>query len=114
MALRKALAKRLFTTTNSAVRHSLVLTVLSKNSFLPNAAKAEFYRQFFTSSGFLQSRAINNHSSPTFFQSFLTLPVGDKLRETIKSLNIGGNHCPTPGADPGFRFSGGDKDLRKK
>ncbi|XP_022875656.1 calcium uniporter protein 4, mitochondrial-like [Olea europaea var. sylvestris] len=92
-ALRKALAKCLLTGTPKD--SSLVL---SKNSAIPNAAKAEFRREFFTSSDslatgflrrFLQRRAINSHSSPT---SFLTLPVGDKLRDKIKSLNVAGDH----------------------
>ncbi|CAI9771444.1 unnamed protein product [Fraxinus pennsylvanica] len=91
-ALRKALAKRLLTGTP---KDSTL--VLSKHSAIPNDAKAEFRREFFTTSEsfatgflrrFLQRRAINNHSSPTF----LTLPVGDKLRDKIKSLNIAGDH----------------------
>ncbi|CAI9763698.1 unnamed protein product [Fraxinus pennsylvanica] len=89
MALRRTFANRLFNATN---RES------SKPS---NAVKAHFHREFITSPDsaatgffrrFLQRRAINNHSSPTNLPYFLTLPVGDKLREKLKSLNIPGDH----------------------
>ncbi|KAL5777932.1 hypothetical protein ACOSP7_010858 [Xanthoceras sorbifolium] len=61
----------------------------------PNAVKTNFHREYITSPQFaekgffrrfLQRRAINQ-SSASGFPEFLSLPVGDKLREKLRSMN---------------------------
>ncbi|CAA2962664.1 calcium uniporter 4, mitochondrial-like, partial [Olea europaea subsp. europaea] len=109
MAIRRTFVKRLVNFTN---RES------SKPS---NAVKAHFHREFLTSPDsaatvffrrFLQRRAINNHSSPTNFPSFLTLPVGDKLREKLKSLNIpGDNRLRLDGLSPPLHSQAKDDEF---
>ncbi|KAK4434489.1 Calcium uniporter protein 4, mitochondrial [Sesamum alatum] len=94
MSLRRTLSKRLLGATTT-----LQQTPIPPPSKAP--ARSQFYRDFRASSGFfrqfLQRRAINNHSSP----SFLTLPVGEKLREKLKSLNTyDGNRLRLDGLSP--------------
>ncbi|KAL8497623.1 hypothetical protein ACS0TY_021090 [Phlomoides rotata] len=85
MALRRTLSKRLFYAgtppipppSNDVVKsHCHREFIASPDS----AASTGFLRRF------LQRRAINNHSSPSL-PSFLTLPVGEKLREKLMSIN---------------------------
>ncbi|KAL2504123.1 Calcium uniporter protein 4 [Abeliophyllum distichum] len=99
MALRRTFAKRLFNATNRESSFPPV-TILEHSPKSSNAVEAYFHRKFLTSPDssatgffrrFLQRRAINNHSSPSSLPTFLTLPVGDKLREKLKSLNIAGD-----------------------
>ncbi|KAL7117215.1 hypothetical protein ACP275_03G059000 [Erythranthe tilingii] len=103
MAIRRTLSKRLFSaTTPDSI--SPITTPPPSMAARPNAAKAHHHREFITSPDsatagffrrFLQRRSINNdHSSPAdAFPSFLTLPVGEKLREKIRSMNVsGGDH----------------------
>ncbi|KAL3845209.1 hypothetical protein ACJIZ3_002612 [Penstemon smallii] len=108
MALRRTLSKRLFTATSRNSPSPLA------RSLLPPPYTAEtthFRRQFLTTSDsffrrFLQRRAINNHSAVPFFVS--TLPVGDKLREKIKSLNV-----PPPSAEEEGRFGVTAADAKR-
>ncbi|KAI3460292.1 hypothetical protein Pfo_016955 [Paulownia fortunei] len=107
MALRRTLSKRLFSASNrdpsSRITTTLEHTTIPPPSTAatPNAAKSHFYSEFLSPLDsaapgffrrFLQRRAINNRTSPTPLPSFLTLPVGEKLREKIKSLNASGDH----------------------
>ncbi|KAL0351902.1 UNVERIFIED_CONTAM: Calcium uniporter protein 4, mitochondrial [Sesamum calycinum] len=124
MALRRTLSKRLYgaTTPDSPPQ----ITTLLRSPAPPlHAAKANFRREFLTSPDsapvvffrrFLQRRAINNHSSPNALPSFLTLPVGEKLREKLKSINISGDDqrlrldglSPPLPTEEGFRVGAGD------
>ncbi|XP_073036634.1 calcium uniporter protein 4, mitochondrial-like [Primulina eburnea] len=52
----------------------------------PDSASSGLSRRF------LQRRDINNHSSADGLPSFLSLTVGEKLREKLKSLNVIGDH----------------------
>ncbi|KAL2530685.1 calcium uniporter protein 4 [Forsythia ovata] len=90
---------RLFNTTN---RESLSppVTILEHSPKPSNAVEAHFHRKFLTSLDsvatgsfrfFFHRRAINNHSSSSSLPTFLILPIGDKLREKLKSLNIAGD-----------------------
>ena len=121
MALRKTLAKRLFDgyrVTSPAV--TIDRTPISSPSLQtvvpPNASKTNFHREYITSPDsaekgffrrFLHRRAMNQSSMS--LPEFLSLPVGDKLREKLRSINItsdrvsldGLNHPapePTPSA----------------
>ncbi|KAK4429150.1 Calcium uniporter protein 4, mitochondrial [Sesamum alatum] len=124
MALRRTLSKRLFRATTPDSPPPIT-TLLRSPHPPPHAAKAHFRREFLTSpdSGFfrrfLQKRAINNHSSPNALPSFLTLPVGEKLREKLKSINITGDDqrlrldglsppLPTTAEEEGFRVGAAD------
>ncbi|KAG8377732.1 hypothetical protein BUALT_Bualt08G0063600 [Buddleja alternifolia] len=85
MALRRALSKRLFSAT-SRDSPSPVTTLIQSPAppppmVAPPNATAGFFRRF------LQRRTINHHSSSDSLPSFLTLPVGEKLREKLKSMN---------------------------
>ncbi|KAI3465000.1 hypothetical protein Pfo_021663 [Paulownia fortunei] len=132
MALRRTLSKRLFCATNPDSPSPITTLVRSpipppSMEAQPNAAKAHFHREFVTSPDsastgffrrFLQRRAINNHSSPNALPSFLTLPVGEKLREKLKSMNITGDQRlrldgfspphSTPAEEEGFRVGAAD------
>ncbi|CAI9777818.1 unnamed protein product [Fraxinus pennsylvanica] len=104
MALRRTFGKRLFNATNRE-SSSPSLTILNHSPKPPNAAKAQSHSPDSVAAGFfrrfLQRRFINNHSSPSNFPSFLPLPVGDKLREKLKSLNIvGDNRLRLDGLSP--------------
>ncbi|KAL0438588.1 UNVERIFIED_CONTAM: Calcium uniporter protein 4, mitochondrial [Sesamum latifolium] len=124
MALRRTLSKRLFGATNPdspppiTAFLRLPLPPLhaakpnSRREYLtsPDSAPAGFFRRF------LQRRAINNYSSPNALPSFLTLPVGEKLREKLKSINISGDDqrlrldglSPPLPTEEGFRVGAGD------
>ncbi|PIM98588.1 hypothetical protein CDL12_28927 [Handroanthus impetiginosus] len=96
MALRRTFSKRLSRATNPPITTVQPPSTAAQ----PNATKPHFNRELFTAPDspptgffrcFLQRRAINNHSSSNSFSSFLTLPVGEKLREKLKSMNITGD-----------------------
>ncbi|KAK6115380.1 hypothetical protein DH2020_007649 [Rehmannia glutinosa] len=116
MALRRALSKRLFCPANPHSQSPI--TTLARS---PYTAKTQFRREFFTSpdsaaAGFFQRRAINNHSSPNNgLPSFLTLPVGEKLREKLKSINVAAGDqrlrldgLSPPAEEKGFRVGAAD------
>ncbi|EEF52529.1 calcium uniporter protein 4, mitochondrial [Ricinus communis] len=94
MALRKSLSERLFDgyrTTSHAVSLEYPLIYLKSTIPPPNPAKTNFHREYLTSPGasgkgffqrFLHRRAINQ------LPEFLSAPVGEKLREGLKGINI--------------------------
>ncbi|KAL0392004.1 UNVERIFIED_CONTAM: Calcium uniporter protein 4, mitochondrial [Sesamum radiatum] len=99
MSLRITLSKRLLGGATIPDFSSQLTTTLEQTSTPPPCkapARSHFHRDFRASSGFfrrfLQRRAINNHSSPSSLSSFLTLPVGETLREKLKSLNTFDDH----------------------
>ncbi|KAL0302681.1 UNVERIFIED_CONTAM: Calcium uniporter protein 4, mitochondrial [Sesamum angustifolium] len=99
MSLRRTLSKRLLGGAIIPDFSSQITTTLEQASIPPLSkapARTHFHRDFRASSGFfrrfLQRRAINNHSSPSSLSSFLTLPVGETLREKLKSLNTSDDH----------------------
>ncbi|KAK6130960.1 hypothetical protein DH2020_035296 [Rehmannia glutinosa] len=113
MALRRTLSKRLFSFTN---RDSPSPIPYFRREFLTSgdsAATGFFRRRFF------QRRAINNRSSANPLPSFLTLPVGEKLREKIKSLNAPADHRlrppvpPPPTAENDGRFGVSVADAKR-
>lgn len=108
MALRKNLAERLinnsyiygyrFSSPAVSSEHPPVSPSSSRRIVPPNAVKTDIHREYITSPEstkngffrrFLQRRGINQSASS--FPDFLSLPVGDKLREKLKSINITGN-----------------------
>ncbi|KAL3734107.1 hypothetical protein ACJRO7_023455 [Eucalyptus globulus] len=101
MALRRALAKRLFDSPRptSAAAAAAATPSLQAIPPPPKAATASFHREYLTSPEtakkglfrrFLQRRAINQAAGPRL-PEFLSLPVGDKLRERLRSLDgLGG------------------------
>ena len=95
MSLRRTLAKRLY----------------NKNrELLPNAAKTNFHHKFSTSPNytndrffrwFLQRRAINQSAAAARLPVFLSIPVGDKLKEKLKSINnVNGDRLRLDGLSP--------------
>ncbi|CAK9178561.1 unnamed protein product [Ilex paraguariensis] len=107
MALRRTLAKRLFDQNRDLSpltalysEHSPISSPSIKNTVVPpNAAKTSFHREFITSPDsaetgffrrFLQRRGMINQSAR--LPEFLSLPVGEKLREKLRSVNIAGDH----------------------
>ncbi|KDP38464.1 hypothetical protein JCGZ_04389 [Jatropha curcas] len=97
MALRKLLSKRLSNSYGVAspavtLEHSPISSpVTHKSTLTPNAAKANFQIEYLTSPEssktgffrrFLHRRSINQ------LPEFLSLPVGEKLRERLKGTNI--------------------------
>ncbi|BBG94941.1 Protein of unknown function D, partial [Prunus dulcis] len=93
MALRKALAKRQFHAIRVTLAPSSV--VLEHQTIVPpNAAQANFHREYLTATGsagkgffrrFLHRRALNQSAK---LPEFLTIPVGEKLREKLRGINI--------------------------
>lgn len=102
MALPKTLVER-FINKSYGYRISSPAVTLehspSTHSLVPqNAVRTNFHREYISSPEstekslfrrFLQRRAINQ--TATRLPEFLSLPVGDKLRETLKSMNIAGD-----------------------
>ncbi|XP_059637109.1 calcium uniporter protein 4, mitochondrial-like [Cornus florida] len=110
MALRRTLAKRLLSEkreTSSTVvtlQHSPISNL--KTLVPPNAARTSFHREFLTSPDsadtgffrrFLQRRGMNQ---ATRLPDFLSVPIGDKLSERLKSMNINGDHLRLDGLSP--------------
>ncbi|KAK9271073.1 hypothetical protein L1049_026662 [Liquidambar formosana] len=99
MALRKALSQRLSNISRapspaSPLETSPISSPSSKTFVPPNAAKTNFHREYLTSPEpgengffrrFLQRRGINQSSSR--LPEFLSLPVGDKLKERLRGMN---------------------------
>lgn len=76
----------------------------------PNAVETNFHREYitspeFTEKGFfrkiLQRRAINQSASR--FPDFLRVPVGEKLREKLRNINIAGDRLRLDGLDPSLQ-----------
>ncbi|KAL6295753.1 hypothetical protein ACE6H2_003895 [Prunus campanulata] len=106
MALRKALAKRQFDAIRVTLAPSSV--VLEHQTIVPpNAARANFHREYLTATGsagkgffrcFLHRRALNQ-SAPKL-PEFLTIPVGEKLREKLRGINISSDRLRLAGLSP--------------
>lgn len=106
MALRKLFTKRLFDGVKSLTPSS---TPLEQTIVPPNASKANFHREYLSSPEtknrnyfrrFLPRRAVH-HSGTVSLPEFLSLPVGEKLREKLKGINTGDrfldlNFSPAP------------------
>ncbi|MED6128192.1 hypothetical protein PIB30_095217, partial [Stylosanthes scabra] len=94
MALRKLFTKRLFngskTMPSAAAFDRAVTPPSTPSTFLASSEStsgdAGFFRRF------LLRRAVY-HSAPTRFHEFLSLPVGEKLREKLRGIN---NAPPSP------------------
>ncbi|KAA8537668.1 hypothetical protein F0562_027342 [Nyssa sinensis] len=112
MALRRTLAKRLFNKNReqspvATLEHSPIWSPSIQRTLVPpNAAKANFHREFLTSPDsaengffrrFLQRRGINQSAR---LPEFLSVPVGDKLREKLRSMNIPGDRLRLDGLSP--------------
>ncbi|XP_031252771.1 calcium uniporter protein 4, mitochondrial-like [Pistacia vera] len=113
MELHKALVKRLITKSYGYRLSSPAVTLEHSPSthahslVPPNALQTNFHREYITSpelSGkgffrkFLQRRGINQ--SATRIPEFLSLPIGDKLREKLKGINIAGDRLRLEGLAP--------------
>ncbi|ONI32750.1 hypothetical protein PRUPE_1G383500 [Prunus persica] len=105
MALRKALAKRQFHAIRVTLAPSSV--VLEHQTIVPpNAAQANFHREYLTATGssgkgffrrFLHRRALNQSAK---LPEFLTIPVGEKLREKLSGINISSDRLRLAGLSP--------------
>ncbi|XAR61801.1 hypothetical protein NMG60_11016320 [Bertholletia excelsa] len=112
MALRRTLAKRLFKYKDSSpettLEHSPVQSpLLHKALAAPNAPGANFHGDFLASGGFfrrfLQRRTINQTARRP---EFLSVPLGDKLREKLRSVNVAVDRLRLDGlAPPHFQDS---------
>lgn len=112
MALRKTLGKRLFDSwrvrsPTVTLERSPISSRTLQPLAAPNASKANFHRDFITSPDsaekgffrrFLQRRAMYQSSSR--LPEFLSLPVGDKLREKLRGMNITGDRLKLDGLSP--------------
>ncbi|KAL3639229.1 hypothetical protein CASFOL_017136 [Castilleja foliolosa] len=124
MALRRAISKRLLSAAAPDFPSPITAPVHppAQPPANPNIpAKAHFRRELFTSMNpaaasvfyrrFLQRRSISDS-----FPSFLTLPVGEKLREKLKSMSVAGDRrirldglsSPAPPEIEGFRVDAAD------
>jgi hypothetical protein len=93
MALRKLLTKRLLDGVKTPVP---AVTSLEQTIVPPNTSNTNFHREYLSSpdssknSGvfrrFLPRRAVH-HSGTAKIPEFLSLPVGEKLREKLKGIN---------------------------
>ncbi|KAI8003009.1 hypothetical protein LOK49_LG08G00593 [Camellia lanceoleosa] len=105
-------AKRLFTKNRESsplatLEHSPISSPYFQSTLTPpNAAKTNFHREFLTSpdsanSGFfrrfLQRRGLNQSAR---LPEFLSIPVGDKLKEKLRSMNVAGNRLRFDGLAP--------------
>ncbi|CAL5349173.1 unnamed protein product [Camellia sinensis] len=112
MALRRALAQRLFTKNRESsplatLEHSPISSPYFQSTLTPpNAAKTNFHREFLTSPDsadcgffrrFLQRRGLNQSAR---LPEFLSIPVGDKLKEKLRSMNVAGNRLRFDGLAP--------------
>ncbi|KAI4316787.1 hypothetical protein L6164_024732 [Bauhinia variegata] len=115
MALRKALTKRLLdgfrtSSPSATLQHTAVPSTSLQTIVPPNASKSNFHREYIPSPEsadkvlfrpFLHRRAVY-HCGPTRLPEFLSLSVGENLREKLKGLNITGDRlrldglCPPP------------------
>ena len=129
MALRKMLAKRLLDgrrVTSQSVTPEISPSI--KTVVSPNGANASFHREYLTSPDttengffrrFFHRRALNH--SPAKLPEFLTLPVGEKLREKLRGTDITVNRlrldslsppAPGPDASGGLSINDAKKILR--
>ncbi|KAK3038145.1 hypothetical protein RJ639_029599 [Escallonia herrerae] len=117
MALRRTLTKRLFNSNRNrdsppldTLQHSPIPppspSVQKQSTIPPNAAKTNFHRELLTlpesaDSGFfrlfLQRRGINQYAR---LPDFLSVPVGDMLRDKLRSMNISGDRIHLDGLVP--------------
>ncbi|KAJ7958067.1 Calcium uniporter, mitochondrial [Quillaja saponaria] len=106
MVLRKSFTKRIFEGCRAPSQSvTLEHSPVSSSLLPPNAAKTNFHREYHTSPGssgkgffrrFLHRRAVY-HSSATRIPEFLSLPVGEKLREKLRGINITGDRLRLDG-----------------
>ncbi|KAF5739401.1 hypothetical protein HS088_TW12G00606 [Tripterygium wilfordii] len=99
MALRKIMPKRLYVScrvTSPTIEHSLLnpSPPSLKSTVPPNASKSNFHREYLTlpesgANGLF--RRFFHRRSATTLPEFLTLPLRDKLRESLKGVNITGD-----------------------
>ncbi|KAJ1419727.1 Coiled-coil domain containing protein, C-terminal [Sesbania bispinosa] len=102
MALRKFLRKRLFdgsktTMPSTPLEHTIASSSPLQQTIVPPnyASKTNFHREYLTSpdssdKGFFRRFLLRNavyHSGTARLPEFLTLPVGEKLREKLKGIN---------------------------
>ncbi|KAJ1393192.1 putative calcium uniporter protein [Sesbania bispinosa] len=102
MALRKFLTKRLFdgsktTMPSTPLEHTIASSSPLQQTIVPPnyASKTNFHREYLTSpdsadKGFFRRFLLRNavyHSGTARLPEFLTLPVGEKLREKLKVIN---------------------------
>ncbi|XP_018817493.1 calcium uniporter protein 4, mitochondrial-like [Juglans regia] len=114
MAYRKTLAKRLFdgcrvTSPSVTLEHTPISSPSGRILVIPpNASKTNFHREYITSPDsaekgffrrFLHRRTASNQSSSRL-PEFLSLPVGHKLRETLRAINITGDGLRLDGLRP--------------
>lgn len=108
MALRRTLAKRLLNITRTpspagTLEHSPISSPSFQNLVPSNAVKTNFHDHFLDSSDngffrrFLQRRALNQLAR---LPEFLSVPVGDKLREKLRGLNGTGERLRLDGLSP--------------
>ncbi|GFQ04891.1 calcium uniporter protein 4 mitochondrial [Phtheirospermum japonicum] len=116
MALRRTLSKRLFSATNRDPS-SPITTIIQHT---PTVARLHVnHRQFITSvRGSAAAGGFFRRFSASSLPSFLTLPVGEKLREKLNSLNsLGGRSPPpfpvSPAAEVEGRFSVSVADVKR-
>ncbi|KAM2968907.1 hypothetical protein FF2_016074 [Malus domestica] len=128
MALRQALAKRPFGATRVSLTPPSSVITDHQTIVPPNAAQASFHREYLTSTdtprkGFF--RRFLHRQSAAKLPEFLTVPVGEKLREKLRGINIsadrlrlGGINHPPPDRAPnaelpyGISVSDAKKILR--
>ncbi|XP_062023447.1 calcium uniporter protein 4, mitochondrial [Rosa rugosa] len=103
MALRKALAKRSLDAVRVTSLTPFSVVVLGHQTIVPpNAAQANFHREYLTSSEPAEKGFFRRffHHSATRIPEFLSLPVGEKLREKIKGVNRNGDRLRLAGLSP--------------
>ncbi|PON36465.1 Coiled-coil domain containing protein 109, C-terminal [Parasponia andersonii] len=124
MALRKMLAKRLDGRRLTSQSVTPEISPLIRTVVPPNAATAKFHREYLTSpdsaeKGFFR-RALDQ--STARLPEFLSLPVGEKLREKLRGTDVTGDRLrldclspptPDPAADDSL-FDGLSVDDAKK
>ncbi|KAM1434592.1 hypothetical protein ACFX13_043373 [Malus domestica] len=103
MALRQALAKRAFGDTRVSLAPPSSVMTDHKTIVPPNAAQVNFHRQYLTSTdtprkGFF--RRFLHRQSASKLPEFLTVPVGEKLREKLRGINISGDQLRLGGLSP--------------
>ncbi|KAL3514599.1 hypothetical protein ACH5RR_027316 [Cinchona calisaya] len=81
MALRRTLSKSLLIFNNNNNKTTFRREYLTS----PEFTKTGFFRRF------LQQKSGINQAAPTKLPEFLSLPVGEKLRDTLWSINIPGD-----------------------
>ncbi|KAF3950818.1 hypothetical protein ACB098_01G041200 [Castanea mollissima] len=106
MALRKTLAKRLFDgyrVKSPAVTKDFSPISPSSTVVPPNASKSSFHREYITSpdsseKGYFRRFLHRRAMSP--LPEFLSVPIGDKLREKLRDINITSGRISLEGLSP--------------